>query len=187
MAANATFALKAGVWVRRVRLLIVSPNRRAQRARCQAETPPIVLSRFPRPALTDPRSSILIGAFAHNLGPHKSVAELLSKTPKKVEGLCRVLEQIGLVTPDEVYPFGFKPTAILEDIVRRRAFRPLRNSKKEEPTLEEEEFLLSIFDAALLLKSGVLCVRSPISVEYSGWSYIPNAVTKFRLLNCVCL
>jgi hypothetical protein len=87
--------------------------------------------------------------FAHNLGPHKSVDDLLSKTPKKVEGLCRVLEQIGLVTPDEVYPFGFKPTVILEDIVRRRAFRPLRNSKKEEPTLEEEEFLLSIFDAAL--------------------------------------
>jgi hypothetical protein len=87
--------------------------------------------------------------FAHNLGPHKSVADLLSKKPKKAEGLCRVLEQIGLVTPDEMSPFGFKPTVILEDIVRRRAFRPLKNSKKEEPTIEEEEFLDSIFDAAL--------------------------------------
>jgi hypothetical protein len=87
--------------------------------------------------------------FVHNLGPHKSVSELLSQKPQKVEGLCRVLEQIDLVTPDEVYPFGFKPTEILEDIVRRRAFRPVRNSKKEEQTLEEEEFLLSIFEAAL--------------------------------------
>jgi hypothetical protein len=87
--------------------------------------------------------------FVHNLGPHKSVSELLSKETKKVEGICRVLEQIGLVTPDEIYPFGFKPTEILEDIVRRRGFRPIRNSKKEEPTLEEEEFLLSIYDAAL--------------------------------------
>jgi hypothetical protein len=87
--------------------------------------------------------------FAHNLGPHKSVADLLHKNFAKVEGMCRVLEQIGLVTPDNAYPFGFKPTPILEDIVRRRAFRPVRDSKKEAPTLEEEEFLLSIYDAAV--------------------------------------
>jgi hypothetical protein len=63
--------------------------------------------------------------------------------------MCRILEQIGLVTRNDTYPFKFKPTEILEDIVRRRAFRPVRNSKKEEPTLEEEYFLLSIYDAAL--------------------------------------
>ena len=53
MAASATFALKAGVWFRRARLLIVSPDSRAQLARCQAETPLIVLSRFPEPALSE--------------------------------------------------------------------------------------------------------------------------------------
>src|SRR5258708_3202833 len=52
MAASATFALKAGVWFRRGRLFIVSPDSLAQRARCQAETPLIVLFRFLRPALT---------------------------------------------------------------------------------------------------------------------------------------
>src|SRR6266568_7083949 len=51
MAASATFALKAGVWFRRGRLVMVSPDSLAQRARCQAETPPIVLCRFPKPAL----------------------------------------------------------------------------------------------------------------------------------------
>src|SRR5258705_13943555 len=51
MAASATFALKAGVWFRRGRLFIVSPDSLAQRARCQAETPLIVLFRFLRPAL----------------------------------------------------------------------------------------------------------------------------------------
>src|ERR1700758_1730655 len=51
MAASATFALKAGEWFRRGRLFMLSPDSRAQRARCQAETPLIVLSRFPRPAL----------------------------------------------------------------------------------------------------------------------------------------
>src|ERR1700694_6059613 len=52
MAASATFALKAGVWFRRGRLFIVSPDSLAQRARCQAETPLIVLFRFLRPALS---------------------------------------------------------------------------------------------------------------------------------------
>ncbi|MGB8608844.1 hypothetical protein, partial [Bradyrhizobium sp.] len=51
MAASATFALKAGVWFRRGRLFIVSPDSLAQRARCQAETPLIVSFRFLRPAL----------------------------------------------------------------------------------------------------------------------------------------
>src|SRR5690242_2059502 len=51
MAARATFALKAGEWFRRGRLLMVSPVHGDYR-RCQAETPLIVLFRFPGPALT---------------------------------------------------------------------------------------------------------------------------------------
>src|SRR5207344_2013656 len=49
-AARATFALKAGEWFRRGRLLIVSPVHGDYR-RCQAEIPLIVLFRFPGPAL----------------------------------------------------------------------------------------------------------------------------------------
>src|SRR5437868_12601132 len=51
MAASATFALKAGAWFRRARLLIVSPDSRVNLARRQAETPLIPLFRFLRPAL----------------------------------------------------------------------------------------------------------------------------------------
>jgi hypothetical protein len=51
MAASATLALKAGVWFRRGRLFIVSPDSLAQRARCQAETPLIDLFKFAEPAL----------------------------------------------------------------------------------------------------------------------------------------
>jgi hypothetical protein len=47
MAASATFALKAGASGVLV-LAWVSPDSQVQRARRQAETPPIVLSRFPR-------------------------------------------------------------------------------------------------------------------------------------------
>src|SRR5262249_18514518 len=50
MAARATFALKAGEWFRRGRLLMVSPVHGDYR-RCQAEIPLIVLCRFPGPAL----------------------------------------------------------------------------------------------------------------------------------------
>src|SRR5882672_7486798 len=49
-AASATFALKAGEWFRRGRLLMVSPVHGDYR-RYQAEIPLIVLSRFPGPAL----------------------------------------------------------------------------------------------------------------------------------------
>src|ERR1700704_353057 len=52
MAPSAPFALKAGEWFRRARLLMVSPDSRAYRARRQAETPLSVLCRFPGPALT---------------------------------------------------------------------------------------------------------------------------------------
>lgn len=50
MAANATFALKAGEWVRRDRLVIVRPPARHRR-RFQAVNPLNRLSEFPRPAL----------------------------------------------------------------------------------------------------------------------------------------
>src|SRR5215207_3583840 len=52
MAASATFALKAGVWFRRGRLFICSPDSRANLARRQAETPLSALCRFPEPALS---------------------------------------------------------------------------------------------------------------------------------------
>src|SRR5215469_12068905 len=51
MAASATFALNAGVCVRRARLLIVSPDSRVNLARRQAETPLREPCRFPEPAL----------------------------------------------------------------------------------------------------------------------------------------
>jgi hypothetical protein len=49
-AANATFALKAGLWVRRARFAILSPDPRHLR-RSQADFPLVGLSEFPRPPL----------------------------------------------------------------------------------------------------------------------------------------
>jgi hypothetical protein len=50
MAASATFALKAGLCVRRARLAIVAPDPRHSR-RSQADFPLIGLSEFARPPL----------------------------------------------------------------------------------------------------------------------------------------
>src|SRR5271157_2406670 len=50
MAANATFALKPGLCVRRTRLVMVAPDTRHSR-RSQAETPLIGLSEFGQPPL----------------------------------------------------------------------------------------------------------------------------------------
>jgi hypothetical protein len=55
--------LNAGVWFRRGRLLMVSPVRGDYR-RCQAETPLIVLCRFPGPALSTNCSSIKVSSAA---------------------------------------------------------------------------------------------------------------------------
>src|SRR5258708_3987590 len=55
MAVKATLALKAGVWFRRVRFVMISPDSRQPRCRSQAENPLIVLSRFPEPALSAAR------------------------------------------------------------------------------------------------------------------------------------
>src|SRR5271170_5458776 len=63
-AARATFALKAGEWFRRGRLLMVSPVHGDYR-RYQAEIPLIALSKFPRPALSAQARTIdrcMIGA-----------------------------------------------------------------------------------------------------------------------------
>ena len=57
MAASATFALKPGVWSRRGRLCMIAPNSQAIPCRCQAETPLIVLCRFPRPALASQQTA----------------------------------------------------------------------------------------------------------------------------------
>jgi hypothetical protein len=54
MAANATFALKAGEWFRRGRLFMVSPVRGDHR-RFQAEIPLIDLFKFAEPALSGGR------------------------------------------------------------------------------------------------------------------------------------
>src|SRR5271166_4174433 len=51
MAANATFALKPGLCVRRTRLVMVAPDTRHSR-RSQAETPLIGLSEFCQPPLS---------------------------------------------------------------------------------------------------------------------------------------
>jgi hypothetical protein len=59
MAASATFALKAAAWVRRTRLVIVTPDPRHPRC-FQADFPLIELSEFGRPPLHRPEGLIRI-------------------------------------------------------------------------------------------------------------------------------
>src|ERR1019366_255023 len=68
MAARATLALKAGVWLRRGLLLIVSPVRGYHR-RYQAETPLIDLFKFAEPALRSEPAATLAD-------PHRDGADI---------------------------------------------------------------------------------------------------------------
>ena len=59
IAAKATFALKPGLCVRRVRFVMFAPDPRQHR-RCQAGNPPIALSELREPPLTDMALSELV-------------------------------------------------------------------------------------------------------------------------------
>ncbi|MCX7379822.1 MAG: hypothetical protein NTY94_24080, partial [Alphaproteobacteria bacterium] len=58
----ATFALKAGLCIRRVRFVMFAPDLRQHR-RCQAGKPLIELSEFPEPALWEVRSITRQGVY----------------------------------------------------------------------------------------------------------------------------
>src|SRR5215510_11227310 len=83
MAASATFALKAGVCVRRARLLMVSPDSRVNLARRQAETPLSALFRFAGPAQLVPQLAIGVPALylllqiARNRVPINSLFQMI--------------------------------------------------------------------------------------------------------------
>src|SRR5271156_4415742 len=96
-AARATFALKAGEWFRRGRLLMVSPVHGDYR-RCQAEIPLIVLFRFLGPALAD------------FLGGHADL--------KTTDGHQRVVRPGPL--PEREVMTGIGPVAIRQPRVRDR-------------------------------------------------------------------
>src|SRR5882672_3709415 len=86
-AASATFALKAGEWFRRGRLLMVSPVHGDYR-RYQAEIPLIVLSRFPGPALTVAQRSCKLGISIEALPSdsrcfHTSTMRRLNPSPRQ--------------------------------------------------------------------------------------------------------
>src|SRR5450755_4303092 len=94
MAARATLALKAGVWLRRGLLLIVSPVRGYHR-RYQAETPLIDLFKFASPALralAADRRRAGHGSRAHrrarqrNYGLAKNSQPVSSRCPKSMDG-----------------------------------------------------------------------------------------------------
>jgi hypothetical protein len=96
--------------------------------------------------------------FAHNLCGYHSVAALLSEQLVLVKGMCCVLKQLGLVIPDSASSLGFKATALLEDIVHKRGLRPLKKSKKATPSIQEEDALDLIFDAAVpFAKQHLVC------------------------------
>src|SRR5260370_40178890 len=64
MAASATFALNAGLWLRRARLDIIAPDLRHPRP-AQAEIPLIDLSEFAQPALSTWFDSPHNGVLSH--------------------------------------------------------------------------------------------------------------------------
>src|ERR1700689_2139397 len=102
MAVNASFALKAGVWFRPARFVIITPDSRQPCCRCQAKNPLIVLSRFPEPALLISSSAVIGKAKAafktafhafqegpENHGPNKSgscIASTMLVTGRPQEG-----------------------------------------------------------------------------------------------------
>ena len=87
------------MWFRRARLLIVSPDSRANLARRQAETPLIVLCRFPEPALSDSKE-LLCEAVSAKSNPE--LANILTSDRETV-----------------LYGFGFEPVGVSRNYSQR--------------------------------------------------------------------
>jgi hypothetical protein len=90
MAASATFALKAGVWFRRGRLLMLSPDSRDKLARRQAETPLIALCRFSRPAL------LIKKCMRHDIEVSARKTELVSRLGDTLWYLASIATHLGV-------------------------------------------------------------------------------------------
>src|ERR1700747_3441593 len=90
-AARATFALKAGEWFRRGRLLMVSPVHGDYR-RHQAEIPLIALSKFPRPALASISEDT-----AGSPSPSQSLPLWQEPIPRFKLGAKHILSRIRIV------------------------------------------------------------------------------------------
>src|SRR5450432_2434020 len=86
MAVKATLALKAGVWFRRVRFVMISPDSRQPRCQCQAENPLIALSRFPEPALYQ---EVVAPSLTRKVVPSPRTARLLRRDGQDFTG-CHV-------------------------------------------------------------------------------------------------
>jgi hypothetical protein len=83
------------------------------------------------------------------IGEFERPDELRHQHKTLVVGTCRILEWLGLVVPDRTLAFGCKPTNRLEEIVVKRGLRRLKNTKNVRPSIEDEDVLHSIFDAAV--------------------------------------
>src|SRR4051794_15959531 len=80
MAASATLALKAGAWVRRVRLVMFAPDPRQLR-RSQAETPLIDLSGISQPSLGNINRVHFGNRSLAPSGPRRSFVEAVGHYP----------------------------------------------------------------------------------------------------------
>jgi hypothetical protein len=88
-------------------------------------------------------------AWSPTLGEFESPHKLWRERKTLVDGNCRILRWLGLVEPDRKLVFGCRPTERLERMFTRRRAHRLKDSKKVCASLEENDVLCSIFDAAV--------------------------------------
>ena len=114
-AARATFALKAGEWFRRGRLLMLSPGHGDYR-RCQAEIPLIVLFRFPGPALPadTPRYSLPPSETQTPADPARNVSDAPRYTARPAP-VDNAPPTTGSTAPSTVTPSTAQPERRYDD------------------------------------------------------------------------
>jgi hypothetical protein len=88
--------------------------------------------------------SIFDRAFAPTLG-----GDRLSEHEFLINANCRILAWLGLVEPDSELLFGYKPTKRLEHLFAKQRAHPIKDRKKAYVSIEDEDVLNSIFDAAV--------------------------------------
>jgi hypothetical protein len=80
--------------------------------------------------------------------PNPTAKSYLQTFGKEIRATAHVLEWLGLVTLDKTSAFGCRPTDLLMWVIARKPNGPMK-AKKRDPSVQDEDAIDSIVDAAL--------------------------------------
>jgi hypothetical protein len=100
-------------------------------------------------AMGDVLPSIINRSWKYEFGEFENPEKVMKTVPQLVNKTFCILEWLGLVERDDKDAFGYKPTRRLMPLLLMYLDHPLKASKKESASIEDEDCLYCIYEAAV--------------------------------------